>query len=62
MTDEEALAKATQAFKNARSGARKHATDDEILMEVRRKRREDPALFEALKQTGLMMLRAQQGH
>ncbi|WP_434715483.1 hypothetical protein [Paraburkholderia sp. A3RO-2L] len=62
MTDEEALAKATQAFKDARSGGRKKATDVEILMEVRRKRNQDPALFEALKQTGQMMLRAQQGH
>lgn len=62
MTDEEALAKAKQAFNDARTGARKNATDNEILTEVRRKRNQDPELFEAMKQTGLMMLRAQQGH
>ncbi|MBB3256895.1 hypothetical protein [Paraburkholderia sp. WP4_3_2] len=62
MTDEEALAKSTQAFNDARSRGRKHATHKEILMEVRRRRKRDPALAEALKQTGLMMLRAEQGH
>ncbi|WP_321865692.1 hypothetical protein [Paraburkholderia tropica] len=62
MTDEEALAKATQAFKDARSRGRGSATDDEILKEVRRMRSRDPKLFEAFKQVGLMMQKAQQGH
>ncbi|WP_322069939.1 hypothetical protein [Paraburkholderia bannensis] len=62
MTDEEALAKSTQAFNDARYRGRKHTTRKEILTEVRRKRNRDPALAEALKQTGLLMLRAEQGH